>query len=53
MRQNEQPVQLLLDMKVRWGSTYVMLNRAESKRDVSLLHLPQLVTVTYNFFDSF
>jgi hypothetical protein len=26
--------QLLLDMKVRWGSTYVMLNRAEERREV-------------------
>jgi hypothetical protein len=29
------PVQLLIDMKVRWGSSYVMLNRAESKRKAS------------------
>ncbi|KIL54872.1 hypothetical protein M378DRAFT_91765 [Amanita muscaria Koide BX008] len=27
-----QPVQLLLDMKVQWGSTYVMLNRAISTK---------------------
>jgi hypothetical protein len=27
-------VQLLLDMKVRWGSTYVMLDRAEQRREV-------------------
>jgi hypothetical protein len=26
--------QLLLDMKVRWSSTYVMLNRAEERREV-------------------
>jgi len=30
------PVQLLLDMKVRWGSTYVMLNRADNNRDVRI-----------------
>ena len=29
-------LQLLLDMKVRWGSTYVMLSRAESRRKVSI-----------------
>jgi hypothetical protein len=28
------PVQLLLDMKVRWSSTYVMLDRAERKKEV-------------------
>jgi hypothetical protein len=27
-------LQLLLDMKVRWSSTYVMLNRAEDRREV-------------------
>ncbi|KIL57452.1 hypothetical protein M378DRAFT_58137, partial [Amanita muscaria Koide BX008] len=27
-----QPVQLLLDMKVRWSSTYVMLNRSETQK---------------------
>ena len=26
--------QLLLDMKVRWSSTYVMLNCAEERREV-------------------
>ena len=26
--------QLLLDMKVRWSSTYFMLDRAERKKDV-------------------
>jgi hypothetical protein len=30
----DQPVQLLIDMKVRWGSTYVMLNRANSNKKV-------------------
>lgn len=28
------PVQLILDMKVRWSSTYFMLDRAEKKREV-------------------
>ena len=28
------PVQLILDMKVRWSSTYFMLDRAERKKDV-------------------
>ena len=29
------PCQLLLDMKVRWSSTYIMLTCAESRRQVS------------------
>jgi hypothetical protein len=29
------PVQLVLDMKVRWSSTYLMLDRAERNRVVS------------------
>ena len=33
-RINIRPCQLLLDMKVRWSSTYVMLTRAESRRQV-------------------
>jgi hypothetical protein len=28
------PTQLLLDMKVRWSSTYVMINRAENSKEV-------------------
>jgi hypothetical protein len=32
---NLPPLQLLLDMKVRWSSTYVMLNRAENRREVT------------------
>lgn len=32
---NVAPLQLLLDMKVRWGSTHVMLLRAESRKEVS------------------
>jgi hypothetical protein len=31
---NGRPVQLILDMKVRWSSTYLMLDRAERKKDV-------------------
>lgn len=31
------PTQLLLDMKVRWSSTYVMINRAEGSKEVSLI----------------
>ena len=31
--------QLLLDMKVHWGSTYIMLNRAEENKDVGNLLL--------------
>src|SRR5271156_5080959 len=31
------PLQLLLDMKVRWGSTYVMLMRAEERKEVRLI----------------
>jgi hypothetical protein len=29
------PTQLLLDMKVWWSSTYVMINRAESNKEAS------------------
>ena len=29
------PLQLILDMKVRWSSTYFMLDRAERKKEVS------------------
>jgi hypothetical protein len=31
------PIQLLIDMKVRWSSTYVMVNRAEGSRKVNPL----------------
>jgi hypothetical protein len=31
---SQQVVQLILDMKVRWSSTYFMLDRAERKKDV-------------------
>ena len=29
------PLQLILDMKVHWSSTYLMLDRAERKKEVS------------------
>ena len=32
------PLQLLIDMKVQWSSTYVMLHRAESQHEVSFLN---------------
>jgi hypothetical protein len=31
----KRPMQLVLDMKVRWSSTYVMLHRAESLKEVT------------------
>jgi hypothetical protein len=31
---NRSLLQLILDMKVRWSSTYLMLDRAERKKDV-------------------
>ena len=35
------PLQLLIDMPVRWSSTYVMTSRAEATRSVCvLLHIP-------------
>jgi hypothetical protein len=34
------PTQLLLDMKVRWSSTYVMVNRAESSKEVRQNQIP-------------
>lgn len=36
VNKNIPAVQLLLDMKVRWGSTYVMLDRAELRREVCI-----------------
>jgi hypothetical protein len=38
-RRSERPLQLLLDMKVRWSSTYVMLIRTETRRKVLLITL--------------
>lgn len=40
-RQSLKSIQLLLDMKVRWGSTYVMLHRAEFRKTVRIM--PHLV----------
>jgi hypothetical protein len=35
IKANSMPaVQLILDMKVRWSSTYLMLDRAERKKNV-------------------
>jgi hypothetical protein len=31
----QHPLQLVLDMPVRWSSTYLMLDRAEKLKDVS------------------
>jgi len=31
---NRPPVQLILDMKVQWSSTYLMLDRVERKKNV-------------------
>ena len=42
--------QLLLDMKVRWGSTYVMLNRAEERQEVRYLLL--LILYLNHYLDS-
>jgi len=41
------PLQLLLDMKVRWGSTYVMLTRAQLRKKVCTFyfHRWQIVEV--------
>ena len=38
VRNDIPPVNLLLDMKVQWSSTYVMLHRASSRRQVSNLN---------------
>jgi hypothetical protein len=35
------PVQLILDMKVRWSSTYFMLDRAERKKGVRMIFYHQ------------
>jgi hypothetical protein len=37
VRKGFKPVQLLLDMTVRWDSTYIMLYRAKSRKDVCSL----------------
>lgn len=40
---------LVVDMKVRWSSTYMMLNRAYSLRNVSMIYsdvdIPKLMTI--------
>ena len=38
------PLQLVLDMKVRWSSTYVMLDRAERHKEVSSAGKVKLIT---------
>jgi hypothetical protein len=37
------PIQLILDMKVRWSSTYLMLDRAERNKAVSCYDFPLLI----------
>ena len=39
----EHPLQLLLDMKVRWSSTFVMLTHVESQRQVYTSHIFAIV----------
>ena len=42
-------------MKVRWGSTYIILNRAEENKDVCII-LPFLICswrVSFQFVDDF
>ena len=34
IKANIKAVQLIIDMKVRWSSTYFMLDRAEKRKDV-------------------
>ena len=41
----EQPLQLLLDMKVRWSSTFMMLTHAESRRQVFMSHIYGMVFI--------
>lgn len=47
---NPRPVQLLLDMKVRWSSTYLMLDRAERNKAVSTYVHMNLSTIGIHFF---
>ena len=37
VKDNKPPLQLLLNMKVQWGSTHAMLLRAKLQKDVSSL----------------
>lgn len=47
---NGRPLQLLLDMKVRWSSTFLMLDRAERKRDVcTKFHVKDSVDIRFLF----
>lgn len=34
----QQPVQLIINMKVRWSLTYLMLDWAEQKKDVRTMY---------------
>ena len=36
---SKSPMQLLLDMPIRWSSTYVMLNQAEKLKEVRRYHV--------------
>ena len=48
------PVQLILDMKVRWSSTYLMLDRAERNRAVSRIDCPVgVVLMGFQCIDTF
>ena len=42
-RRKERPLQLLLDMKVRWSPTFVMLTHVESQRQVYTSHIFAIV----------
>ena len=55
MEKSLSPVQLLLDMKVRWGSTYIMLHRADTRKEVSFFplvpqHFLQYISQAVNDF---
>jgi hypothetical protein len=49
------PVQLIIDMKVRWSSTYLMLHRAEANKMVSTVTSPSLsfILILLQFVDTF
>ena len=42
------PTQLILDMKIRWSSTYFMLHRAEGKREV-MFHYFSIFRLSFTF----
>lgn len=48
-RKGLDPLQLLIDMKVRWGSTYVMLNRADIRKEVRMVFLSK-TPIYLNFY---